>query len=414
MKIKNLKNLTVTGLCFFCAMVLIFTSCNKALPDATPIIYPPVNKSSSTIGDLLNTDTSFSFFKAAATKVGMLAQFSDTTKILTAFIPDNNAFRASGIPSVNVVNALPLASLGGIVGYSIIPGQQYLSTTLPATFPNVQLPTSITIGQLPGTPINLQLTTFPSVSATGFYDNNIPVVKPDMKMKNGVVHVVAAIVAPPSQVLRDAMYNNPNLTYFKAAIARADSGETGLNRFDSLLNYPVTNMTVLAPNDAAFQTLIFGLAFQSYLSHFPAPTAMDTANAVATANGAVAAGPVFLSTNNVSTALIRGVLAYHFLATDMGGGFQPNIRVFSVNIPPTSATPFFITTLVNSSFALHPGIKVDATYTGPFVTKLQFTGLGTFPSGGTPYSGPPANAASMDNHAVNGVYYVIDKVLLPE
>lgn len=414
MKIKILKNLTVSALCFFSAMVLLFTSCNKTLPDATPIIYPPVNNSSSTIGDLLNSDTTFSFFKAAATKVGMLAKFSDTTKILTAFIPNNDAFRASGIPSINVVNALPLASLGGIVGYSIIPGQQYLSTTLPTTFPNTQLPTSITIGQLPGTTINLQLTTFPSVSATGFYDNNIPVVKPDMKMKNGVVHVMAAIVAPPSQVLRDAMYNNPNLTYFKAAIARADSGETGLNKFDSLLNYPVTNMTVLAPNDAAFQTLIFGLAFQSYLSHFPAPTLMDTANAIATANGAVAAGPVFLSTNNVSTALIRGVLAYHFFATDMGSGFQPNIRVFSVNIPPTSATPFFITTLVNSSFAPHPGIKADATYTGPFVTKLQFTGLGTFPSGGAPYSGTPANAVSMDNHAVNGVYYVIDKVLLPE
>ncbi|MEO6838519.1 MAG: fasciclin domain-containing protein [Ginsengibacter sp.] len=414
MKLNILKNLSVTGVCYFSAMVLIFTSCNKALPDATPIIYPPVNNSSSTIGDLLNTDTSFSFFKAAATKSGMLAQFSDTTKILTAFIPDNNAFRASGFPSLAAVNSLPPKSLGGIVGYSIIPGQQYLSTTIPAKFPNTQLPTSITIGQLPGTTINLQLTTFPSVSATGFYDNNIPVVKPDMKMKNGVVHVLAAIVAPPSQVLRDALYNNPNLTYFKAAIARADSGQTGLNKFDSLLNYPVTNMTVLAPNDAAFQTLIFGLAFQSYLSHFPSPTAMDTANAVATANGAVAAGPVFLSTNNVSTALIRGVMAYHFLATDMGSGFQPNIRVFSVNIPPTSSTPFFITTLVNSSFAPHPGIKADAMYTGPFVTQLQFTGLGTFPSGGAPYSGTPSNAVSLDNHEVNGVYYVIDKVLLPQ
>ncbi len=69
---------------------------------------------------------------------------------------------------------------------------------------------------------------------------------------------------------------------------------------------------------------------------------------------------------------------------------------------------------MNSSFAPHPGIMVNATFTGPFVTSLKFTGLGTFPPGGAPYTGAPATAVSLDNHAVNGVYYVIDKVLLPQ
>ena len=54
---------------------------------------------------------------------------------------------------------------------------------------------------------------------------------PDMKFQNGVVHLVAALVNPPSQVLKDAIYSNPNLTYFKAAIARADSGETDLTNW---------------------------------------------------------------------------------------------------------------------------------------------------------------------------------------
>ena len=127
------------------------------------------------------------------------------------------------------------------------------------------MPSYLTIGALPGTTVPLKMFTFPSIRSTGFWDNNIPVISPDLKFQNGVIHLVAAIVNPPSQVLKDAMYSNPNLTYFKAAIARADSGQTGLNRFDSLLNYAVTNMTVLAPSDAAFQTLIFGLAFQGYL-----------------------------------------------------------------------------------------------------------------------------------------------------
>ncbi|MEO6844705.1 MAG: hypothetical protein ABI184_06000, partial [Ginsengibacter sp.] len=110
-------------------------------------------------------------------------------------------------------------------------------------------------------------------------------------------------------------------------------------------------------------------------------------------------------------ATVQGILVYHFLATNIGAGFQPNIRVFSNNF---SATPTFYTTLVNSVVAVHPGILAQATFTGPFVTSLKFTGLGTFPPGGAPYSGTPANAISLDNNEVNGVYYVIDKVLLPQ
>ena len=396
-------------------LTILLTACNKKIPDAEPILFPL--HGTKTVGDAINTDTTYSFFKAAATRVGALTALLDSTNVYTLFLPDNNAFKASGIPSTTVINALPIATVGGIVNYAIVPGAKYKSADIPTTFPNFQLPTSITIGQLPGTILPFKLSTFPSRRAAGFWDYNIPVIKQDLEFKNGFIHVVAGIVAPPSKVLRDALYSNPNLTYFKAAVQRADSGQSGLNRFDSLLNYAVTNMTVLAPNDAAFQTLIFGLVFKGYLATRPTPyTSSDTANAAATASGAVAAGPIFLSTNNVSTALIRGVIAYHILASPnpKTGAYEPNIRVFSVNFPPASAAPFFVKTLVNSAFAAHPGIIVNATFTGPFVTDLKFIGLGTFPPGGSPYSGAPATATSKDNHAVNGVYYVIDKVLLPQ
>ncbi|MEO7119792.1 MAG: fasciclin domain-containing protein [Ginsengibacter sp.] len=395
-------------------LALVISSCNKSLPEAVPIIYPPVNNSTITIGADINTDTTLSFFKAAATKAGVLAALSDSTKIFTVFLPNNDAFKRSGIPSIAVVNSLPITSLVPLIQYHIIPGQQYLSTNIPDTFPNIQLPSYLTIGTLPGTPVNLQLSTFPSVRSNGFWDNNIPVIAPDIKFQNGVVHLVAALVAPPSQLLKSALYSNPNLTYFQAAIARADSGQSGLSKLDSLLGYAVTNMTVLAPSDAAFQTLIYGLAFQAYLSSRPQPyTIIDTVNADATGKGAVAAGPVFLSTNNVTTAQVSGIMAYHFLATPnpATGAFQPNIRAFSVNFSPT---PAFYKTLVNTVVGIHPGILAQATFTGPFVTSLTFTGLGTFPPGGAPYTGAAANATSLDNHCVNGVYYVIDKVLLPQ
>lgn len=421
MKINIFKRSVITKISLFFAIAITIASCNKALPDATPIIYPPVNNSTVSIGTLINTDTTYSFFKAAASKVNMLSQFSDTTKVFTVFLPNNAAFRASGFPSVAAVNSLPPTVLGAIVAYSVIPGMQLLSDSVPTAFPNIQLPTEVYTGStLPGTMLQFNLTTFPSRRSNGFWDNNIPVLVPDMRMQNGVIHLVAGIVAPPSQVLRDALYGNPNLTYFKAAIARADSGQTGLNRFDSLLNYPVTNMTVLAPNDAAFQALIFGLVFKGYLAQIPSPNAMDTATAALYANGAVAAGPAFLSTPNVTSELIRGVMAYHFLATNTGAGFQPNIRAFSVNF---STTPAFYTTLVNNVLATHPGIMAQATFAGalPFVASLQFTGVGPLGPGVMPFTGGAANAAVssttqlvIDNHAVNGVYFVIDKVLLPQ
>jgi uncharacterized surface protein with fasciclin (FAS1) repeats len=420
MKENILKFFTVTRLCLLSILVLLAASCNKPLPDAVPISYPSVNASAATtIYGLINSDTSYSFFKAAATKVGMLNQLNDSVNsVFTVFLPSNNAFRASGIPSLAVVNALPVQTLGGIVGYAIVPGKQILAADIPAStnkVPNMQLPTSLMIGTLPGTTINLNLTTFPSTSASGFYDNNIPVVKPDVKMKNGVVHLVGGIVAPPSQVLRDAIYSNPNLSYFKAAIARADSGQTGLNRLDSLLAYPVTNMTVLVPDNAAVQAFLFGTIYNALLLQgMPAAMAAPTATQLSSTPDVFSNPALF---GSITAEMVRGLIVYHFLATNTGAGFQPNIRVFSNNF---SSTPAFYTTLINSVVSIHPGIEAQATYTGPFVTGLQFTGLGTFPPGGAPYSGGAAKAEMIapnpffDNVAVNGVFYVIDKVLLPQ
>jgi uncharacterized surface protein with fasciclin (FAS1) repeats len=420
MKENILRSFTMTKLCLLSVLVLFFTSCNKPLPDAVPISYPPANSNATTtIYGLINTDTSYSFFKAAATKVGMLAQLNDSVNsVFTVFLPNNNAFRASGIPSLAIVNSLPVQTLGGIVGYSIIPGTQLLAANIPAStakVPNMQLPTSVKIGTLPGTPIDLKLTTFASTSATGFYDNNVPVVKPDLKMKNGVIHLVAALVAPPAQLLKDAIYNNPNLSYFKAAIARADSGQTGLNRLDSLLGYAVTNMTVLVPDNAAVQAFLFGTIYSGLVQQGMSPENAATTATQLASSPAVFNNPAFFS--SITAEMVRGLLVYHFLATNTGAGFQPNIRVFSNNF---SSTPAFYTTLINSVVPIHPGIEAQATFTGPFVTGLQFTGLGTFPPGGAPYSGAAAKAEIVapnlffDNVAVNGVFYVIDKVLLPQ
>ncbi|MEO7265054.1 MAG: fasciclin domain-containing protein [Ferruginibacter sp.] len=391
-------------------------ACNKAPEE---ILGPaPITPSGLSIGATLTATASDSLFNRMVIKSGMQATLSNTALGYTLFVPDNAAVIASFGGTLAAANAFiasqSAANLAGIVKYNMI--AQYLPTAkIVHPFPNMQMPTDIILD--PTNPF-IRLTSFPSKSGAAgatFYYNNAPLTATDAVVANGIIHHTAFVVAPSLKTLKAEIAAVSNLSYFRAAIARADSGSVGLGRLDSLLNYAVTNMTILAPNDAAFQTLIFGLAFRSYLNTRPMPyTATDTAVATATGNGAVAAGPAFLSTNNVTTAQIKGIMAYHFLAKDVSTNpavpaFQPVYRAFSVNFP---ATPIFVQTLVNSSFAPHPGIRVSATYTGPLVSALTFGSYGS-PTPAAPFT-YTANTVSMDRLAINGVFHIIDKVLLPQ
>ena len=146
MKIYILQNSRIIKISLLVAMAAFIISCNKKLPEGTGIIYHFLNNSTTTIGSEISTNPDYTFFKAAAIRVGVLAALSDSTKIFTVFLPDNNAFIASGIPSIAVINSLPLSTLVPLIQYHIIPGQQYLSSNVPSTFPNIQLPSYLKIG----------------------------------------------------------------------------------------------------------------------------------------------------------------------------------------------------------------------------------------------------------------------------
>ncbi len=106
---KHRKLLTLFS---FASAIIIFASCNKDIPEATPIPYSPANNSAISIGAEISSNPSYSIFKAAATRVGALALLSDSSKIFTVFLPDDNAFIASGIPSAAVIAALPITTVG--------------------------------------------------------------------------------------------------------------------------------------------------------------------------------------------------------------------------------------------------------------------------------------------------------------
>lgn len=414
-KITIMKKINYKLLLLLSTVVFI-TSCNKDLEQFAPITvpgYPTGNGIAATIA--LNPNDSL--FSKLIVRSGMSTTLNDLTKSFTLFAVDNPGMRifvnaASGglipIAAPDAVHAnfistlIPAASAAGIINYNTI-GQKFLAANISSAFPNYPLTSQIILD--PAQPF-VRMNIFPVRGTAYSYVNNLPITVAglDQLAANGVIHHTYTIVAPPTATLKAMIAGESTLAYFRAAIARADSGTVaGTSQFDFLLNYGVTNMTVLAPNDAAFQSLVFGLVYSQVFA-----ATGSTALATAFANGAVAAGPAFLSTNNVTTAQIKGIIAYHLLATKTTS-YQPNIRVFSVNIP---ATPTFIKTLVNGAFDAHPGILAKATYAGPFAIGATFTGLGNF--GGAPYSGTPANAVAIDKHAVNGVYHIIDKVLLPQ
>lgn len=402
--------------------LVLITSCNKDLEQLAPIptpVYPTGNGVAATLA----ANANYSFYSALITRAGMTTTLNDLTKSFTLFATDNNGMRifvsaASGgaIPPTGAPDAtylgfintnLPAASAAGIVQYNTV-GQKFPAASIGNSFPNYPITTQIILD--PNQPF-VRMNIFP-VRGTFSYVNNVPLIGTDMAAANGIIHTGFSVAAPPSATLKTMLAGETSLSYFRAAVARADSGQVGLSRFDSLMNYGVTNMTILAPNDAAFQTLIFGMVYAQVLA-----ATGNTTIATTQANAAVALGPSFFSTpafyGTLPASSVRGIVAYHLLAsltTSTTSPYQPNIRVFSNNVP---SAPTLVKTLVNGSIAAHPGVMAQATYTGPAVTSLKFSSYGSFPPGGAPFS-YTANAVTTDKLAVNGVYHILDKVLLPQ
>jgi uncharacterized surface protein with fasciclin (FAS1) repeats len=382
-------------------LLATMVSCNKDLEKPVAAA-----ESGQSIGAAISANPSYSIFYAAVTRAGLLPILNDTSNNITVFVPDDNAMTISGFP-LTVINAVPVTTLTSVLQYHII-GTKVPSSLFTGVFPNLRIPTSLALD-----PTNalVRMSTFPSKLTSFAYVNNTPVTAADQVFNNGIIHNVATVLAPPSATLKTMIAGEATLKYFRAAVTRADVGSTGLSRLDSLLNFGVTNMTVLTPNDAAMQPVLKGVLTLGYIQLGLSPFSADSLAALKSAADSL--GSATAGFNIVPVANVRGIIAYHFLATNSTGSYTPNIRVFSVNVP--AAANSFVTTLVNGSFATHPGIRALATFgASPIPTAVTFTGLGTFPSGGTPYSSPAANVVTKDKHAVNGVYHIIDRVLLPQ
>ena len=369
---KILTNITRPVALFLLLAGITMASCNKNIPDPTPINYP--TPTGSSIGELLN-DPNFSYLQAAVTRVGLMAPLLDKNTKFTVFAPDNNAFNnlftALGLPAnIATVGALPIASLTAILQYHVVPGSVLSSTMIPESYPNTNMPTLLAAS---GTNPLLKFVNFPSRRGASAFVDNVPVAAANIVAANGVVHRMAGVIMPPStNTLAQGLSADTSMTFLMAAVTRADAGMPNGSKFSQLLSTPspYANFTVFAPNNNAFRALYraFGVPEQ--------------------------ASSINLFTVNTAVSIVAYHLHIAGVTTTATGASPQLIRVFSPNLPttPTQATSFLS---VLSPTA--PRLTVNASQ------GVKGTGNATYSA-----------IIGTDRHFLNGVYHIINQVLIPQ
>jgi hypothetical protein len=399
-------------------VVMLLASCNKIYTDPTPLV-PPGDKAGNTLAKTLAATASDSLYYRLIIKSGILtatatnpATITDSTLRFTMFVPDNNAMKSF----INAISggAVPLAApdavfsgfitanisqanAAGIVGYNIIP-QALTTASFPTAFPNLQYPTII--NPAPNISALLRLTTFPSKRGSITWVNNVPLSSADAIATNGVIHHVAAVVVPPSAFLWDRINADPDMTYFKAALLRADSGVavTSASSLQGALSNIGANLTVFVPTDSSMRAALTGLIAQGLIAQgMPPATALATATALAS-TPAVFTNPALSAV--LTPTVVKGIVVYHIMGT----------RAFTVNMP-TTGTKY--PTLLNSAVPTHPGVTLQATLAGPFAVAASVKGAANASASNILLDPTPGTGKS-DQNALNGVIHKIDQVLLPQ
>ncbi|HSR38079.1 MAG TPA: fasciclin domain-containing protein [Phnomibacter sp.] len=363
---KNIFQASLKWSSVVLAGAMFLASCNKDLEQAKPIVPPPPT-ATSTIAQLLD-DPNFSTLKAAVTRANLMTALADPTASFTVFAPDNAAFTASGIPASAIPTFRP-GFLDTLLRYHIIGGERLTAGRITEQFPNMYLQSGFVL-QAPSAslPPGYRMPILPSRRTNVAWVNNIPIKAADIQAVNGVVHVPAFIVQPPSQVVAQIIAADTSLTFLLAAVQRADAGPPpGAPQLLPILSNAAANLTVFAPDNNAFRQTLAALGLP----------------------------PVIGSINLLPTTTVWGIVAYHAMT----------VRAFAANLPSGVANlPSLIGVPIQS--------RVTVTPPAP-PTLIELRGNGN----NLPTNPPTAFFARVttgDLNAINGVVHKINAVLLPQ
>jgi uncharacterized surface protein with fasciclin (FAS1) repeats len=409
---KYITNSIKIGFLLAFSAMMILTSCNKDVEQfPNPAYVAPVG---AALGDTIASMADDSLYYKVIIKSGLLPTINTKTNTFTMFVPNNAAMRnfinlISGGATVGFTDAqyvafinsaaVSAATAGGIVSYNMIP-QSITMASVPGTFPNWFYPTNL--NPTSGASFNplVRLTTSPS-TRNGNWVNNVPLVTVNTAAANGIIHTTGAVAAPPSAFLWNRISTDADMTYFTAAVQRADSG-VNITTSASLqwaLSNLGPNLNVFVPTNAAFVAVLTAQITAALIAQgVPAPIAAAQAAALASTPG-VFSNPALYSVLTAQT--VKGIVVYHMMGA----------RVFLNNFP-TTATAY--PTLLNGAVPTHPGVTLNAVFTGGVVTSATVKGVVNATAATITINPFPTPLGTSDQHFINGTLHKISQVLLPQ
>ena len=192
------------------------------------VLTPPSN----TVADIIVNSENHNTLEAAVTAAGLAETLSGNGPF-TVFAPTDDAFAALPAGTLDALLADPSGALTDILLYHVI-GAKVMSTDL-------------SDGQMAETLLGKDVKV--TINNDGVFINDAKVTVADIEADNGVVHVINAVLTPPSNTVVDIIVNSENHTTLEAAVTAAGLAETlsGDGPF-----------TVFAPTDDAFAALPAG------------------------------------------------------------------------------------------------------------------------------------------------------------
>lgn len=228
MKLKALLFSFITLISLF-----TFTACENEEEVTTP--------AKKTIVDVVVGDANFSLLKTAVVHAGLDKTLAETNN-LTVFAPTNDAFKAIGLTDDAAILKMDKTELGNILKFHVLTSKVNAADIKTAD--------------------NQELTMFNSgkayltKDANGVSINGAKVTTADVAADNGVIHVINAVILPPSKTIVDLVVADPNLSLLKEAVLRANEGKT---KVVTVLS-GAGPFTVFAPTNKAFENAGFNAA----------------------------------------------------------------------------------------------------------------------------------------------------------
>lgn len=188
-----------------------------------------------TIVDAAVADGRFTTLVAALGATGLDATLSDTASTFTVFAPTDDAFALLGQDTIDALLA-DTDTLSNILTYHVISGEVNAAAAIAAVGTTVEMVNGDLVGL--------------SLDGDSLLVNTSTVIITDLQTDNGIIHVIDAVLIPPTakgeptmNIVETAVAAG-NFTTLVAALQATD--------LDAALANPDASFTVFAPTDDAF------------------------------------------------------------------------------------------------------------------------------------------------------------------